>query len=86
MSRSAFGNTFNSDKIEQITEHEIGHALGLGHAHFNRDLMSTIINDNTSDISKCDLEGVILANQWKLSEINNGNITPYIPLVQQISC
>jgi len=30
VSRSAFGNTFNSDKIEQITEHEIGHALGLG--------------------------------------------------------
>jgi predicted Zn-dependent protease len=85
ISRSAFDNTLSSNKIEQIALHELGHALGLGHANFNGDLMSAVITGRKKVISSCDSNGVIAANQWKILEKNNGDI-PDRPSVQQVLC
>ena len=84
ISRSAFDNTLSSNKIEQIAMHELGHALGLGHANFNGDLMSAVITGRKKVISSCDLNSVIAANQWKILGKNNG--IPDRPSVQQVLC
>ena len=45
---NTLGMSFNlSNNIEQIAEHEMGHALGLGHANFVGDLMFPIANFQT---------------------------------------
>ena len=84
ISRSAFGDTFDSNKIKQLTQHEIGHALGLGHTNFNGDLMSVIVDNNkTGSISKCDIDAILEANQWKV--VDSG-VTPYHPQVDRMDC
>jgi hypothetical protein len=60
--RSAFGNILGLSEIEQITEHEIGHAFGLGHANFNDDLMSVVVRGESGSISKCDINATIGVN------------------------
>jgi predicted Zn-dependent protease len=63
---------FSPEDIKLITEHELGHALGLGHANFKASLMSpTIGNDQPRVISECEIKGVLLANAWKLKSDNN---------------
>src|SRR5207245_399298 len=49
----------NSGGLEQITKHEFGHALGLGHANFDGDLMSAAVSPNPSPVPVCDLAGVL---------------------------
>lgn len=84
ISRSAFGDTFDSNKIKQLTQHEIGHALGLGHTNFNGDLMSVIVDNNkTGSISKCDIDAILEANQWKV--VDSG-VIPYHPQVDRMDC
>jgi predicted Zn-dependent protease len=48
--------------IVQIA-HELGHALGLGKANFNGDVMSPAINDQSRQLSQCDINAVNEANQ-----------------------
>ena len=74
---SAFGNTFTTAQLKQIAMHEIGHILGLGHANFNGNLMSPVINHESGGISKCDISGVYQANQWNLAGSGSGiPVTP----------
>jgi hypothetical protein len=66
ISKDVFDQGFNDYIIEQIAKHELGHALGLGHANFEDSLMANIvIEDETDTISECEITGVNEANQWK---------------------
>jgi hypothetical protein len=79
-------SSFNPSEIEAIAKHEIGHALGLGHASFITDLMSPILTGNTKPtISQCDVNGVIQANSWKTVYSENTNV-PSAPPVNHIDC
>ena len=40
-------NTNSMKIIQRIVEHEMGHALGLGHANFDGNLMAEKVNDGT---------------------------------------
>ncbi len=51
--------------LEHIVKHEIGHALGLGHANFKDTLMSPNIDEIITEISSCEINSVKYANYWK---------------------
>ena len=79
-----FAIQYDSQKLKEIATHEMGHALGLGHADFDSDLMSeNLDSDETVNISQCHIDGVLQANQWKF--INN-NIIPNNPNEDEVSC
>lgn len=66
LSGGIFDNGFQDSELEQIARHEIGHALGLGHANFDGSLMSQSTRDGADKISTCEISGVVAANYWKL--------------------
>src|SRR5919198_5513300 len=84
-----FGNTllssssFDPGKIEAITKHEIGHALGIGHSNLISDLMYPVINSRTNTISDCDIHAVSEADSWKF-ESNDNNSGPQPPSVSSV--
>ncbi|HEY7078061.1 MAG TPA: matrixin family metalloprotease [Nitrososphaeraceae archaeon] len=73
VSKSVFGEKLDFDTTEQIAKHELGHALGLGHANFNGDLMSPTLNDESKTISKCDIDAVQSANGMLRHDDSNNN-------------
>ena len=81
ISGSAFGSPSNQATIAEIVRHEMGHALGLGHANFD-DLMDPWVG-GANVISACDVAGVQEANHWKLVDLE---VTPHIPHVTSVSC
>lgn len=79
-----FAVQYDPRKLKEIATHELGHALGLGHADFDSDLMSERLNsDEIMNISHCDVNGVLQANQWKL--VNNDSV-PNSPDEDEITC
>jgi hypothetical protein len=55
----------------------MGHALGLGHANFDADIMSQRLKpDQTVGISQCDVNGILLPNHWKLVKNDNNADNP----------
>ena len=65
ISEFAFNEKLDNEVIKQVTKHEIGHALGLGHANFENNVMSPLIYDKEIKITKCEVDAVIKANEWK---------------------
>jgi hypothetical protein len=59
----------NAGAVEQISKHEMGHALGLGHANWDGDLMSPLVQPTPAPIPLCDINAVREANSWKM--VNN---------------
>jgi hypothetical protein len=74
-----------SNNIEQIAEHEMGHALGLGHANFVGDLMFPIANFQTGSISQCDVSAVLEANHLKMAGSDTA-VPPQMPQVGYVDC
>jgi hypothetical protein len=69
--------------VEQITKHEVGHALGLRHANFEGDLMSPIVNPTPGPMSACDIAGVVEANRWQTTD---GARRPQPPSATHVPC
>jgi hypothetical protein len=68
--------------VHQITLHEVGHALGAGHADGDGVLMSATVDGGVDYISSCDLKAVIAANAWFF----NSGWQPHQPSTDSISC
>lgn len=82
VSEESYDRDFSSSQIEQIALHELGHVLGLDHANFRGNLMTERVDIGSPTISSCEIEGVNIANAWK---VNGGN-TMYLPEKQYIEC
>jgi predicted Zn-dependent protease len=80
---AAFGSVFGTAQIKQIAMHEIGHTLGIGHANFIGDIMAPAINYEKVAISKCDVNAVLSANQWKFE---GSSTTPEPPQADHVEC
>ena len=78
---------FDTKMIGHIAKHEMGHALGLGHANFDGNLMAHEVNDGTVFVSECEIKAVIEANYWKLGQSNDdANSTPDYPHENSMAC
>ena len=83
LSGSIFGNGFQNSLLEQIARHELGHVLGLGHANFDGNLMSTSTNAGAENISTCEINGVLAANYWSLVAVSS---SPEYPEADFLVC
>jgi hypothetical protein len=77
ISKESYNNEFSPPQIEQIVKHELGHVLGMGHANFNGNLMSTRVDIGSGTIAACEIEAVHTANAWKMKEDGLSMHTPY---------
>jgi hypothetical protein len=76
ISEEYYNVDFTKAQIEQVSKHELGHTLGLGHANFNGNLMTEKVNTGSGTISSCEIEAVKTANVWKLKGDGNSIHSP----------
>ena len=86
ISKSVQDYEFDTATIEQVAKHEMGHALGLGHANFDGNLMAERVNEGTETVSECEVKAVMEANYWKLGDDNRDNTYPNYPEDDNIIC
>jgi hypothetical protein len=77
---------FDTAIVGQVAKHEMGHALGLGHANFNGNLMAEMVNGGTATVSECETNAVTAANQWKLGDNRDGDVSPAYPQHDSVTC
>jgi predicted Zn-dependent protease len=78
ISTKALGSAISLSQLEDIANHEIGHAYGIGHTNFVDDLMSPVLTPGTNTaISQCDINAI--------EEANSGN-GPHSPSLQFLRC
>ena len=70
VSKTSNGTELNQTMLEHIIKHEIGHGLGLGHSQFPHSIMYPIVNEAIKDISRCEIDAVKNANNWKFIKNN----------------
>jgi predicted Zn-dependent protease len=81
---TVFGARSDADveAVEEITAHEFGHALGVGHANESGFLMSTSLDQIPGpEPTRCDVDAVEAANEWYF---NNDPVAP--PSVDHVDC
>lgn len=83
LAKESFGKAYSLLQIEKNAEHELGHVLGLEHANFNGNLMSSNTASITGNISPCVIEAVDTANAWKLIEDDS---SIHRPTQNQVVC
>ena len=77
----------NAGGLLQIAKHEFGHALGLGHANFEGNLMSQAVSPQPQPIEPCVISAVLEANHWRLADAGLRRIgRPEPPRVSDVSC
>jgi hypothetical protein len=86
IAEGGLGKIFDKEIIETIAKHEIGHTLGLGHANFKSNLMTTKIDFAAETISRCELEAVQQANSWKFLAKDNNYDDPHLSRTSKIIC
>ena len=86
IAEGGLGKIFDKKTIETIAKHEIGHTLGLGHANFKSNLMTTKIDFAAETISQCELEAVQQANSWKFLAKNNKDDVPRLSSTSKVIC
>jgi hypothetical protein len=85
IAEGGLGKIFDKKTIETIAKHEIGHTLGLGHANFKSNLMTTKIDFAAETISQCELEAVQQANSWKFLAKDNNDV-PRLSSTSKVIC
>ena len=80
---SIFGaSAGNEADVEKTSAHEVGHALGAGHANAAGYLMSpSLAQFNSSTPTQCDIDAVVAAQNWYFS---NARLQP--PNVDHVAC
>lgn len=66
LAEKAFTKKLTNNLIGYLAKHEIGHALGLGHANFDESLMSSLVYNINNKIDRCEIDALKEANKWKL--------------------
>jgi predicted Zn-dependent protease len=75
----------DSNTLFTIILHEIGHALGLGHANFD-DLMNPLVTSDNDEVSVCDVKGVFKTNELVLKKNASSSLQPSFGEKNTMNC